>query len=389
MHIYDYIVIGSGLTWLTIAKKINQETDNILILEAQDSTGGDNRPTTLNDQIINNGLRFFPDTAPAQNAIKFLENLLDQPLVESSIENQIETYESSGFKKFLGFGDNPPEFYEQLSYFLNSKELKLIQKPHEWTQQLATRLDSKILKKSIVTKFGFEELDSEEPKLTHVLVNGSKQIYAHNFIFTGQPKELALLVPDELLNARLKAKLKKSITWQGVCLDLFHSIPTDKTNMFLLNGTTNDDIGPCIGRFLPAVEGVNNVGGSQISHQISQWMSFVDSESAEDTENIGLILKKMKRQIKRAFPEQADSIKKEKIFVTPVLSGTDLKLNANGTLPKVKNLWIASSQLNSYQNLLGSLMQAQLTLAALGFVESLDPESITNPESISDLEATV
>jgi hypothetical protein len=220
-------------------------------------------------------------------------------------------------------------------------------------------------------------------------VNGSKQIYAHNFIFTGQPKELALLVPDELLNARLKAKLKKSITWQGVCLDLFHSIPTDKTNMFLLNGTTNDDIGPCIGRFLPAVEGVNNVGGSQISHQISQWMSFVDSESAEDTENIGLILKKMKRQIKRAFPEQADSIKKEKIFVTPVLSGTDLKLNANGTLPKVKNLWIASSQLNSYQNLLGSLMQAQLTLAALGFVESLDPESIMKTESISDHEATV
>lgn len=386
MHIYDYIIIGSGLTGLTIAKKINQETDNILILEAQDNTGGDNRPTTLNDQIINNGLRFFPDTAPAQNTIKFLENLLNQPLVELSLENQIETYESSGFKKFLGFGDNPPEFYEQLSYFLNSKELKLIQKPHEWTHQLATSLDSKILKKSIVTKFGFEELDSEEPKLTHVLVNGAKQIYAHNFIFTGQPKELALLVPDELLNARLKAKLKKSIAWQGVCLDLFHSTPTDKTNMFLLNGTTNDDIGPCIGRFLPAVEGVNNVGGGQIS----QWMSFVDSESAEDTENIGLILKKMKRQIKRAFPEQADSIKKEKIFVTPVLSGTDLKLNANGTLPKVKNLWIASSQINSYQNLLGSLRQAQLTLAALGFVESPDSESVTtNPESIFDLEATV
>ncbi len=374
MHIYDYIIIGSGLTGLTIAKKISQETDNILVLEAHDVTGGDNRPATLNNQTINNGLRFFPANDISQKAISFLEDLLSQSLGPSTTENSIETYESGGFKKFVGFGEKSPEFYEQLLYFLSKDELSLTQNPYKWTQSLAESLHGKVQCNSIVTAFGFEGLDSEKPKLTHVVVNGSKQFYAQNFIFAGPVKDLVLQVPDDVLNARAKAKLKKSKAWQGVCLDLFHTAALDKANIFLLNGTTDDEIGPCVGRFLPKVEGANG--------QISQWMSFVESEVAEDTENIGHILKKMKRQVKRAFPELADSIKKERIFVTPVLSGADLKLSANGTLPKVPNLWIASSQVSPYQNLLGSLMQAQFVLSSLGFLPVQTTEPIVNELSI-------
>lgn len=377
MHIYDYIIIGSGLSGLTIAKKISQETDNILILEAQDVTGGSNRPVILNNSTICNGLRFFPSTEISQKALSFLEELMGQSISNSVIQNSIETYEASGFKKFVGFGEKSPEFYEQLSYFLASEELTLALKPHEWTHELAENLQDKIQKKSIVTRFGFEGLDSEKPKLSHVIVNGSKHLYAHNFIFAGSVKDLMQLVPDDILNVRAKAKLKKSKAWQGVCLDLFHTTAETKSNLFLLDGTTDDDIGPCIGRFLPTVSGVEG--------QISQWMSFIDSEAAEDTENIGHVLKKMKRQIKRAFPELADSIKKERIFVTPVLSGADLKLNANGTLPKVQNLWIASSQMSPYQNLLGSLMQAQFILSSLGFVPGLQIET-TDVTAATDAE---
>ncbi len=377
MHIYDYIIIGSGLTGLSIAKKISQETDNILILEAQEQAGGDNRPTQLNNQTVNNGLRFYPDTDASRQALGFLEELLGHQVAGPSIENIIETYAASGFKKFVGFGEKSPEFYEQLAYFLSQKELTLLQNSPQWIRELIENLQNKIQKKSIVTKFGFAGLDSAAPKLTHVVVNGSKHFYGHNFIFAGSAKDLSLLVADDILNARAKAKLQKSTAWHGVCLDLFHEASLDKAHQFLLNGTTDDDIGPCIGRFLPVVEGgqisAEQSSAGQISFgQISQWMSFIDAEAAEDIENIGLVLKKMKRQIKRAFPEIAASIKKEKIFVTPALSGADLKLNANGTLPKVPNLWIASSQVSLYQNLVGSLMQAQLVLSSLGFVSLLE-----------------
>ena len=393
MHIYDYIIIGSGLTGLTIAKKISEETENILVLEAQDILGGDNRPVQLAQNTINNGLRFFPATQASEKALNFLQTLLgQQTAAATTVENLVETYEASGFKKFLGFGEKPPEFYDQLSYFLASQEQTLATQPYEWVQTLAASLEDKIQKKSIVTRFGFEGLDSEKPKLTHVMVNGTKQIYAQNFIFAGPAKDLALLVPDDVLNARAKAKLKKSTAWQSVCVDLFHTASVEKQNLFLLNGTTDDDLGPCIGRFLAkpqvqtetasetatetsATATVTSTATAQVG-QVSQWTSFIDSESAEDTENIGLVLKKIKRQIRRAFPEVAETIKSERIFVSPALSGADLKISANGTLPKVDNLWIASAQTSNYQNLLASLMQARLVLSSLGFLAS-DENSVT------------
>jgi hypothetical protein len=372
MHIYDYIIIGSGLTGLTIAKKISQETDNLLVLEASDQIGGDNRNVKISDQVVNNGLRFMPATEASQKAVSFLEDLLKEEIIGQKIENLVETYEASGFKKFVGFGEKSPDFYEQLSYFLQQYEFPLKLQPYEWTGKLAQSLEGKIQRRSIVTKFGFEGLDSEKPKLTHVVVNGTKTIYASNFIYAGPVKDLQFLIPDDVFSARAKAKLKKSKSCQAVCVDLAHSHIIEKTNLHLLNGTTDDDIGPCVGRF------IEKPAGAEL--QVSQWLSFMDSESAEDTENIGLVLKKIKRQIKRAYPEVGDSIKRERIFVSPSLSGADLKLNSNLTFPKVDNLWIASSQGGRFQNLLSSIMQARLALSSLGFIESLVEPSVAEED---------
>lgn len=375
MHIYDYIIIGSGLTGLTIAKKISQETDNILILEAQDFPGGSSRPATLKSQTISNGLRFTPASEPMKKSLSFLQSLLSQRLQVTIEDHNIETYEASGFKKFVGFGEKSPEFYEQLSYFLGPQRARLNSQPYEWVSELTESLQNKIQCRSFVTRFGFENLSSDNPQLTHVLVNGTKAVYARQFIFAGQARDLHLLLPDEILNVRAKAKLKKSKSWQAVCVDLLHAPATEGQQLYLLNGTTDDDIGPCIGCFLTPQPAPSNEKSSQDLQQVSQWLSFVDAESAEDTENIGLVLKKIKRQIKRAFPQVSDTVLKERIFVTPSLSGADMKVNANGTLPKVENLWLASAQFSPYQNLLGSLMQAQFILSSLGFsVADMSPD---------------
>lgn len=357
MHIYDYIIIGSGLTGLTIAKKISQETDNILILEAQDHAGGTNRPVSFHTQTINNGLRHIPASEVSRKSLNFLQDLLNQELRLEAQDNSVETYEANGFKKFVGFGENPPEFYDQLSYFISPEKVVLSSQPHSWLTELSETLQNKIQNRSIVTRFGFEKLETDRPALTHVIVNGNKNIYGRNFIFAGPIKDLHLLLPDEVFSARAKAKLKKSKSWQAVCIDLLHAPVTESESLFLLNGTTDDDIGPCVGQFLPSAPPA----------QVSQWLSFIDSESAEDTENIGLVLKKIKRQIKRAFPALSETITKERISVSPVLSGAEIKVNANGTFPQAENLWLASAQLNPYPNLLGSLMQSQFILSSLGF----------------------
>ena len=390
MHVYDYVIIGGGLTGLTIAKKIAEETENILVLEAQDYIGGSNHVARLQKHEINNGLRFFPGSEQSVRAISFLEGLLKQQINQSIVENNPETYESSGFKRFVGFGDKTIEFYDQINYFLSDSEMQLTSQPYQWIQSLKDALHQKIMTKSIVTRFGFESLDSESPRLTHILVNGTKTIHAQHFIFTGSVKDLRLLLPDDVLNPRAKAKLKKSQAWQSVCVDIFHSSKIDKSNLFFLNGTTDDDIGPCVGRFLTENLALEQPSSTpEANGQISQWLSFVDSESAEDTENIGLVLKKIKRQIKRAFPEIAESIKAERIFISPPLSGADIKINANGSFPKVPNLWIGSAQLSIKPNLLGALLQAQTILAALGFITASPVDlNKTSEEADSEFTAT-
>ncbi len=358
MHIYDYIVIGSGLTGLNIAANISKETQNILILESENHIGGANRSATLHSETIENGLRFFPNTELASQVLFQLENFLGLKLIGPTKENHPETYDAHGFKSFVGFGDKSPEFYDQLAYFLNKSEIQLTLPIHQIINLINDKYQGEILTRSYVTRFNFTE-----DKLTHVTVNGTKQFHANNFIFTGNVRDLNLLMPDEFMSARAKAKLKKDTAWMGLCLDLFHEVPegtalVEKDNLFVLNGTTDDDIGPCVGRFNPALSP---------QKQISQWMSFVDVDTAEETENIAEVLKKMKRQIKRAFPEMAEHIKGERLFMSSPLSCGELKMNANGTLHKVDNLWIASTQVSKYPNLLGSLLQAQMTLAALGF----------------------
>lgn len=354
MHIYDYIIIGSGLTGLTIAQRLSTETTNVLVLESLDDIGGLNRPVTFADQHINNGLRFFPATESGLKALDNLENQLGLKLVKSVSENNPETYEASGYKSFVGFGNHAPEFYEQFSYFLSPKQVDLHLQPWQWVQLLKEKFQGTLHTKSFVTKLGFENLEAKNPTLTHVVVNGNKTYHAHNFIFTAPIKELTYILPDEIMNIRLKSKINKSTSWQAVCVDLFHPQETEmKENLFVLNGTTDDELGPCVGKF--------------VSKDMSQWLSFIDHELAEETENVGLVLKKIKRQIKRAFPEVSEKIQKERIFVSSSISGAELKLSANLTYPHVENLWIGSATANTSPNLLGSLQTAQMILASLGF----------------------
>src|SRR5437868_3008691 len=116
-HIYDYAIIGSGLSGLSIAAALSRFTDNIALLESSDVSGGMNRAIKFPTGITNNGLRYVPDTESAKNALNFLENILGLKIAGESTEVTPVTYASGTFKPFVGFGDHPPAFYEELNYF--------------------------------------------------------------------------------------------------------------------------------------------------------------------------------------------------------------------------------------------------------------------------------
>jgi protoporphyrinogen oxidase len=371
-HIYDYAIIGSGLTGLSIAAALSRETKNVVLLDGLDVSAGANKQINFPTGPINNGIRFVPDSVLSEKALGFLENILGQKVIADVSDEAPVTYDSGNFKTFLGFGENPPAFWEELSYFTSSKRIDLHLQPYQWAQLLMEKFTGDFMPRSYVTKF-----QQEGERVTSVTVNGSKTIHAQNFIFAGAVRDLALLLPEDAISTRARAKLSKNSYWTALCIDLCHGkAVTESTAMHILNGTTQDEIGPCAGRFLPAVE----VDGNMI--QASQWITFIETEATDDSEVVGMTLKKIKRQVKRAYPEALDNLKSERIFVSPYIAGNgDLKLSANQTIPSLDNLWVSCATLSEQKNLVGALLQAEMIVASLGFkVEETYAPEVTTEE---------
>jgi hypothetical protein len=356
-YVYDYAIIGSGLAGLCVANALSRITSNVVLIESADTFGGLNRSIQTPFGAVNNGLRYLPDTELSQKAIAFLEMLLMSSLSPESTEAPAMTYEAGGLRPFVGFGNNPPPFYDEISYFNYPRALKTKLEPHEWTQVLFSHFTGEFMPRSYVTKF-----HAEGERITHLTVNGQKNIQALNFVYCGPVKSLKQLLPEGALSAKAQAKMSKNQFWTAVGMDLLHSHKvTDLTNMHILNGTTQDEFGPCVGNFHPASE----VNAETL--QYSQWLTFLEDEEAEDTELVGAALKKIKRQIKRVYPDALENLKFERILVVPSYSGNgELKLSANQTIPNLENLWVGSAQMSQQKNLLGALLQAEMITSAMG-----------------------
>jgi hypothetical protein len=376
-HVYDYVIIGAGLSGLIVASALSKETDNIALIEAQDFIGGFNKPVKNSTGTINHGLRYVPDLPSAHRALEFVSSLIGQEISTTSQELPPVTYESGQFKEFVGFGNNSPDFYEELAYFMTSSRLNVNIEPHAWPALLASKYTGDLFNRSYVTKINFTD-----GRATDVVINGSKNIHGQNFIYCASLKDLAVILPDGVISARAKQKLSKNIYWTGVGLDLVHTHEvTESRAIHILNGTTQDEIGPCAGAFHSPV--LLDDGALQTS----QWLTYVDEEATEDSEVVAVALKKIKRQIKRAYPSAFENLKSERIAVTPNCAGSvDIKRNANQSLPGAENLWLCSHQLHPQRNLIGAIGQAQLVLAAMGFgsnVEMIDHQVPTAEQESS------
>jgi NAD(P)-binding Rossmann-like domain len=345
--VYDYVVVGSGLSGLIIANRLSQETSKVLLLEASDQIGG---------WLTRTHFSFVPGSDSAVSSIQSLETLLGLKIHGDVVESSPLTFDSGEFKTFLGFGERTPEFYDEMSYFCSSTELNLKLRPSEWIQQLQKGFQGQIATRSIVTKFIVEN-----GVVTTALVNGTKKIQGKQFIYCGDVKFLERLIPEDFNPSKVRNKISKTKTWTRASLVINHGhVVTDKSDLHILIGTAQDEVVTCVGRF----------DGTQ-----SNWLTFVSDEEAEDPEITAHALKRIKRQIKRAYPESLPETATEKIVVQSGFGGHyDIKLNANQSWPELENLWMGASNFNRERNIIGGLKQAFLVLGALGFsIENSPP----------------
>lgn len=365
-HVFDYAIIGSGLSGLATAVRLSRETHNVVLLEGADVAGGVNRPIQFPTGVINNGIRSLADTALNREALLFLEDLLGLKILRGSHEAPPVTFSEGQLREFIGFGDSAIEFWDQLQAYTNPQRLELHLEPAMWTALLLEKFTGQFLPRSFVTR-----VQTEEGRAVALTINGSKTIKTHNVIYAGPIKGLTTLLPQDTLGARARQKLAKNLYWTGVCLDLCHAKQiSESESVHILNGTTQDEFGPCAGRFLPPAQTDNGV------LQTSQWITFLDEEVTEDSEIVATALKKIKRQLKRAYPEALDGLIRERIMVAPMIGGNgELKLNGDQSLPEIPNLWIASAALSPESGVTGALLQSRLVLASLGFGTSAEMAS--------------
>jgi protoporphyrinogen oxidase len=356
--VYDYIVIGSGLSGLAIASRLSQETERVLLLDSADIAGGWLRKPNL---------AAVPVSRNAEKGLLFLEDLTGIKIMGEVQEIPPVTFEDGGLKTFIGFGEKTPDFYDEMAYYCSSQYYELKASPAIWIQRLLENFKGTFAPRSIVTKFVVEN-----DHVQHVLVNGTKKIQAHNFIYCGEVKSLNRLIPSDFISNKVQTRISKTKTWTRAALQIDHeAVVTENPAFHILIGTSQEEIVTCVGQF----QGTT-----------STWMTFVSDEEAEDAEIVGLALKRIKRQIKRAYPDSLNEKTLERISVQPQFGGGfELKLNANQSWPQLENLWIGSGTIQKARNIVGALNQAQMVLSALGFVTTdLEIDHSTPVENEND-----
>lgn len=349
-----------------MAFKLSRSGQSTLIVDRDHQPGGLCRPTDSDYGELSYGLKVLPDSEAARSSLGFLRNLLEVEPFWSENEQETTTFEA-GFKSFVGYGETAPEYAEEIEYYTSPKTLELSYQPHQWVKDLSEKYNGDYLAGSFITRIGLED-----EKATHVLINGGKKVEARNIVFCGMPKELINLVGIENLPSKAKKALGKPVLWTSVALDLVHSEKiSDSRDMHLLMGN-KDKSEACWGRF----QEVDEEG-----HQVSNWMTLLPADLAEDSESTANALKRIQKQVKRAYPEAFEKKKKERILVSFASHGSfSLALSGHQTLPKIDNLWIASGQAHVQKNLLGVLGQAQLALSAMGFGEEIhEAASVDEP----------
>lgn len=353
---FDYAVIGAGLAGTIIAKGLSRQGAKVLLLEATEA------PSPVS------GLNPSAQTSDAQKHLEFFQVAAGLHLQCEIQEILPKTFDAGAVKDFLGFGDAAPEYVDVLSSFLTSPRFELSPNPETWVTKILSDYAGELQVKSYVTSFEFEA-----DKIKTLVLNGQTKATADQVIFAGSLPQLSKLIPVEHWNAKALSKFSKMKSWTAIGLDLQHSkneTPFLNQEVWTLKGTPQDAAHPCVGIFSP-------------DGKSSRWMTWIKDTDAEDTEEVAAGLKRIKRQIKQAFPELMSHIDFERIYVQPSWSVT----NPGGDIfPEIENFHVVSGALASQPGVFGALEQATKCLQAMGFTEASFPERQTPDLAPSELQ---
>lgn len=353
-HEYDSIVIGAGLSGLIAANVLEHTGRKVALVEALDTLGGTSRAIQTPAGILDLVLKLVPETDDTESMFTWLEGVLETPIPREVVEEAPVTYDEGKFKPFIGFGDQKVASASEIDAYAATRYYKLGSTPKDWVARLTETFTGTMFPQSVVTK-----MVVEDDFVIELTINGSKRLSGREIIFAATPQQLVRILPDTHVPGKVKQKLMKGEFFTSVNLDLVHKgHVTDSKAVHVLKGANEE---PCVGLFHPAV---TTEAGEPV--QVSQWVTMVPRQDAEDEEVVANAFKQIKRQVKRAYETSLDGLLKERIVVSPTSHGDMIGLlGEDGRWPKIQNLWVISSFMDAEKNLAGSIRQARRTLASI------------------------
>ncbi len=341
---FDVIIIGAGLSGLSIAWTLHQQGLHVTVLEGSEQALGTHHPIKIGPFQLDNGFSLVTDEDSSQRALEWLKTL-GLPLSSTRVSQSLWTYDNGQLKAWKAFRDDQHvEAIEAFSPLMLPQRLSLSHTFYEIGEWLKTRLEGVVHYRQLVTKV--------TPTASGAFVyvgNKEKPLQARVVVYTGDLTDLPLLVPEDLLGQRLRQHLKRPKAWTMLSLDLLHEqlIEEDPHKLFILDSSSADELAPLWGYFMPAQTTESATGGMQVS----RWVSFLPDADAEDADQSSQLIKKMKKQIRRAFP-QIDEVApvSERITLLPGHSGTfvDSSIKDGQYLKGFPALKLASSRLSPW-----------------------------------------
>ena len=363
---FDFIIYGATLEGLLTSYYLHQKGFKTLLLESTDKAG---KFFASIDHASASIHSLFTTPSYDDNSLRVADwiktNFFDIEATKKSLPPA--TFEKGHFEPFVGFGAHAPKESEFLQDFLFAERMEFTPNVSEWIKTiLASGLE-------IRYNANLTAINVVEGKITDIMINDKDTLVPGNFIFTENPADLVEFMDldtsaGKAVSAKALARLSKGNFWSTLQLSIAHKAPvTDKEEIHVLYGTQKNPV-VSVGKF---------------QGNTSQWISFIDSDVPDINEEGVQILKELKRQLKRAYPEALEKHEFDKIALWPKTHGyIDLKSKRFGQLEGIENIGLCSNHLVEHTNpFIGALTAAQYTTEMINTL--ISNQSAVQPEDTS------
>ena len=333
---YDCLIYGGGLSGLLAARICQKKNFDFLIVEPSERLGGRLLAWTVDNLHIPPHLNLYSANQMNQDAFHWLEQLLDQNFIdEKSSTYPSFHFKEGGFHPFTEFNEYSPlglKYYNDFCF--ENEKIKLRLQPQDWLSELLKTLSES----HYVTQSEITQLVSQDHQITSAEINGKYPVTFNQLIWAQPPSNILRHLSPELLGTHDIKKLKRPYDiFDSMILNLYHpqfEVPENfkelslRSSLFCLYGSTSHDFEPILGK---------------IDKNSSCWMTLIPTNQSPDHEFVTKIIKNMKRQIKRPFPQLFDSHSLEKIILSESSYGQiRLKELNSGFSKSLQNLYFAS-----------------------------------------------